>query len=155
LQVFDSLLEVFPLGGRQRLQTLLDGVEQVLLDEALDPVAALIQDPVDAEVQFRGVELEQVAEERLELLAVLNTVARHHGHRSQLPSLKWERTQIRGEGSLCSAVRSWTPLTFALVNHFVTSNPSEIRPWKLTHTSGRNPSVALIPRRSIYAQRVP
>ena len=55
------LFQQRPLG-----EFVLDPLRQILRDVALEHGALVVHDPVDAEVQVRAVELEQLAQQRLE-----------------------------------------------------------------------------------------
>ena len=61
--------EIGFLGMRAPLEFLVQPLDQVRLDEALDDRALVIHDAVDAEIQFSIVELEQLLQQRLKLLA--------------------------------------------------------------------------------------
>ena len=68
---FPRFLELIPplhlRGDRPLSDGLLDRARQLPVDVAVDDIALVVHDPVDPEVQIRAVELEEVAEERLEL----------------------------------------------------------------------------------------
>ena len=72
------------LGGlglvRQRvtIQLIGDSLRQILRDEPLDHVPLVVHDAVDAEVQVRAVELEQLSQELLEFLSVRCHVQSFH-----------------------------------------------------------------------------
>ncbi len=69
LQLLAGLVELLLCPGLMRLglqlQALRDGVEQVVLDEALDFVALVVHHGIDAEIQVGAVELEELAEQSL------------------------------------------------------------------------------------------
>jgi hypothetical protein len=58
------------VGQRAAIQLFGDGLRQIKRDEPFDHVPLVVHDAVDAEVQVGAVELEQLAQEPLELLYV-------------------------------------------------------------------------------------
>jgi hypothetical protein len=68
---FQGLCCLGLFGQCAALQFLRDGTGQVFVDKAFDDCPLVVQDAIDAEIQVGGIELEQFAQERLELDLIL------------------------------------------------------------------------------------
>jgi len=81
-QVLAPRPELLSVGRAILLEGLVDGVQQVVLDEALDAVLALPEDAIDAEIEISIVELEKVAKVPLQARAMIY----FHSHGEGAPS---------------------------------------------------------------------